>query len=116
MKNKERKEDNNSIRINHNKYSKNLFLHKPQLLNNFSDNKINKSKDFIKINIYLIYRINFNKINPIINKMASHNGYKINKILKLNFYRMMTFIMKLVNSILNLVISKNLRKNRMDLL
>ena len=77
------------------------------------NNKINKFKDFIKINIYLLYRINFNKINPIINKMGNNNGYKI---LKLNGYLTMTFIMKLVNLILNLVFSKKLQMNQMDLL
>lgn len=113
MKSKERKEDNKLIRIRHNKCHKNLFLHKLQLLNNFRGNKINKFKDFIKINIYLLYRINFNKINPIINKMGNNNGYKI---LKLNGYLTMTFIMKLVNLILNLVFSKKLQMNQMDLL
>jgi hypothetical protein len=95
MKTKGRKEDNKLININNNnKCSNNLILHKHQLLNSFRGNKIYKILDFIKTNFYLQFRINFNKINLIINKMASHNGFKINR---LNGNQTMIFIMKLGN-------------------
>ncbi len=104
MKNKVRKKYNKLIRIRHNKCLNNLFLHKHQLLNNFRDIKINRIKDFIRINIYLLYKISFKKINFLINKLVNLNLYKINRILKLNGFKMMPNIMKTVNLISSQVI------------
>lgn len=79
MKIKERKKYNKLVRINSNRCQNNLILHKLQLLNSFRGIKINRIKDFIRINIYLLYKINFKRINFLINKMIRVNLFKTNK-------------------------------------
>ena len=114
MKIKERKKYNKLVRINSNKCHNNLFLHKLQLLNNFRGIKINRIKDFIRINIYLLCRINFKRINFLINKMVSLNLFKTNKTIILIGYQTIPPKMKTVNQTLILVTSKKTQMNLTD--